>query len=318
MTRYITTEDKKKSQSGSILIFALVAVSVATLLSVGLSFWLRPQIAIANENAEYRRNLEKCYEIIDEYVKNVINTDTNEVDNLEEDWCKVYSSESDSQNITAIICGEWPENDDCQSEIIGLKNNDHNPFRSSYPQDEEGRYPLNMELKGPLAELIFIITEEDHGKCEDIAGEIYAMRPIVRREQIQAAPSMTPEIYRAIAPYVTAAPIETININTASDVVLKALFSVAQKYDSTASLTLSAKILAFRTDGGYFEKADAAAINLALGGLNQAELMLISMSREKISTTSRYISAVAISGSCKVYFTYDRKDKMFLRITNSR
>lgn len=285
-------------RDGSILVMALVAVAATTMLAVGLSAWLRPHIAFSTRNAALREDTLKCHACIGEFAEKLLCADTNGYDQLGETWHAAYASESLPG---AAISAEFEMPGQGRGEAPGVC-------------DEESRLPLNLDSAEPLEELLFVVTGLEREICRRIAGEIHDLRPIVRREQIKLAPLVTPEVYAALAPHVTAAPVESVNINTAGEPVLKALFGFAKKYDSTATLTLAAKILAFREGGGSFTSTSPAGIAEELGGLTQAEMLLVSACRQGICTESRYFSGVSTYGSARVYFTYDRREKRLARV----
>ncbi len=300
----------KNSKSGSILIYAIVAVSVATLLSVGLSMWLRPQLKLAQSTTSWRYDIDSCYKLLNDYSANVLDTDTNGIDHLNEDWHLEYTN-PDIPN--AVIESEYPN--------LALDSIVNKGLYQGEPKngadDEDGKYPINLELPGVVANLITILTETDNSDALQIEEEIAAMRPIIRKEQLHTLTSMTDEIYNAIVPYITTAPVSAVNINTAPEPVLKALFSLIEKYDSKASLTLSSKMLAYRMQDGYFTSTEATSINTTLSGLNQTELMVISACKDKITTESRYISGRAVCGKAQLIFTYDRSLKQLIRCIES-
>ena len=52
----------------------------------------------------------------------------------------------------------------------------------------------------------------------------------------------------------------------------------------------------------------------ALGGLTQAEVLLLAATKGHLRAESRHFSAIAESGPARVVFTYDRRDKRLVRI----
>lgn len=128
------------------------------------------------------------------------------------------------------------------------------------------------------------------------------------------APSLDEDAYRKIAPFVTAAPTQAVNVNTAPPEVLEALFSTAEAYGGLAARSLAAKIADFRRHGGVFVSADEAAIAEAVGGLNLAEAEALSAMRRFFTVKSRFFSGAARCGGTRVLFTFDRDASRIVRI----
>lgn len=288
------------TKKGSVLVFALVAVTVLSILAIGLATWLRPKLALSTQDNTNRLEVQRCLAAIEAFAEEILITDTNGYDSVSETWREPYTSET----IPEVTI---------QSEYA--------PLTDKEPQgaiDEESKLPLNLDITGPLEELITLVTDSPRQLSSAIAKEINSLRPIICTEQILMAPSLTKDIYRQIVPYITALPIQGINLNTASDIVLKALFSEAKKYDAKASLTLSAKILAYRESGQALTSNDTSYLNSELNGLTQAEILLLGAAKEKTLVESRYISGKATSKQVVIYFTYDRVDKTLTRLISAK
>lgn len=288
------------TKKGSVLVFALVAVTVLSVLAIGLATWLRPKLALSTQDNTNRLEVQRCLAAIEAFAEEILITDTNGYDSVSETWREPYTSET----IPEVTI---------QSEYA--------PLTDKEPQgaiDEESKLPLNLDITGPLEELITLVTDSPRELSSAIAKEINSLRPIICTEQILMAPSLTKDIYRQIVPYITALPIQGINLNTASDIVLKALFSEAKKYDAKASLTLSAKILAYRESGQALTSNDTPYLNSELNGLTQAEILLLGAAKEKTLVESRYISGKATSKQVVIYFTYDRVDKTLTRLISAK
>lgn len=288
------------TKKGSVLVFALVAVTVLSVLAIGLATWLRPKLALSTQDNTNRLEVQRCLAAIEAFAEEILITDTNGYDSVSETWREPYTSET----IPEVTI---------QSEYA--------PLTDKEPQgaiDEESKLPLNLDITGPLEELITLVTDSPRELSSAIAKEINSLRPIICTEQILMAPSLTKDIYRQIVPYITALPIQGINLNTASDIVLKALFSEAKKYDAKASLTLSAKILAYRESGQALTSNDTSYLNSELNGLTQAEILLLGAAKEKTLVESRYISGKATSKQVVIYFTYDRVDKTLTRLISAK
>lgn len=288
------------TKKGSVLVFALVAVTVLSVLAIGLATWLRPKLALSTQDNTNRLEVQRCLAAIEAFAEEILITDTNGYDSVSETWREPYTSETIPE---VTIHSEYA------------------PLTDKEPQgaiDEESKLPLNLDITGPLEELITLVTDSPRELSSAIAKEINSLRPIICTEQILMAPSLTKDIYRQIVPYITALPIQGINLNTASDIVLKALFSEAKKYDAKASLTLSAKILAYRESGQALTSNDTSYLNSELNGLTQAEILLLGAAKEKTLVESRYISGKATSKQVVIYFTYDRVDKTLTRLISAK
>lgn len=288
------------TKKGSVLVFALVAVTVLSVLAIGLATWLRPKLALSTQDNTNRLEVQRCLAAIEAFAEEMLITDTNGYDSASEAWKEPYTSEAVPE--VTISCEYTPPND---KELKGAS-------------DEESKLPLNLDLVGPLEELIALATESPKELSSTIAKEIYSLRPIVCIEQILIAPTLTREHYRQIAPYITVSPIQGINLNTASELVLKALFSEARKYDAKAALTLSSKILAYRESEQALTSNDTTYLNSELNGLSQSEILLLQFAKEKTLVESRYISGKAVSKQTAIYFTYDRVEKKLTRLIHAK
>lgn len=288
------------NREGSVLIFALAAVTIMSLLAIGLSIWLRPKLALIAQLNTARYESKCCYDAIQDFANEVLLSDTNGFDSTREVWCRPYISEA---NLDVTIQSEHTTQD--SEELQGAN-------------DEESKLPLNLETTGPLEELLTLTIGCTRDNAAAIVKEIDALRPLLCVEQLKMVSSLSEDEYQKLIPYVTVMPIQGININTASEIVLKSLFSEAKKYDAKAAMTLSARILAYRQSGQAFTSVEQSHINSELNGLSQAELLLIGAAKEKIVVESRYISAKATAKSTAIHFTFDRLEKKLVRTVFAR
>ena len=280
----------KRRDSGSILLLALVTVAMASLLAVGASAVLRAAISEVGHRRKAAADRLAAIECMEAFAKDVLAIDTNGIDHVGEKWRRPYPEET--ENGAPVLAPEFPEID------------------AAPCIDEESRIPLNADCEKALAQLIAARTGRPKAVAEAMAAEIASLRPFQRREFIMRAPSLTQEDYAAIAPFVTAAPSEAVNINTASRPVLEALFSAAGEFGSGAAASLARKILDFRSAGGHFTSLDAAAVDSAVGGINQSEAEVLLAVSSFLCIESRHFSAAV----GPVLFTYDRKAATFPRL----
>lgn len=285
--------------SGSVLILALVTVMVASLLAVGAAAALRGALAEVGRRRQAALETRAAYACLEAFAHDILAPDTNGLDHAGEIWRQPFPPE-EAEKASAFLAPEFPEAD------------------AAPCADEESRLPLNAAPEEALAALIAARTGRPAFVAATLAGELAALRPIPRREFVLRAPSLTREDYDAIAPFVTAAPTEAVNPNTASRPVLEALFAAAGEISSGAAGTLARKIFDFRAAGGHFESLDLASLDTALGGLNQAETEVLRLASGYLTLQSRHFSAVARSGAASVVFTYDREEESFSRVAASQ
>lgn len=278
--------------SGSVMLAALVSVVIASMLAVAAAAMLRAQLARASQLEAKSRATREAVSRIAAFAEEAILCDSNSFDSVDERW----RNPGKEENETAILVPEFPDIDDAAC------------------TDEESRIPLNGKTEAPLAALMAAMTGKPQSWCENAAAEIAALRPLPRREFAMLAPSIGQEEYRAIAPYVTAAPTDTVNINTASRQVLEAMFAVAGRFGTGAPKTLARKLLDFRASGGRLESLDSASVDSALGGLNQEEMEILLAASGFISVKSRHFSGASQCGGTRVVYTIDRDTGGFARI----
>lgn len=290
-----------RDRSGGVLLVALTAVTVAALLAVGASLALRASLARISGEAGLAGSARAALAGIGRFAGEVLSCDSNDFDSAAENWRLPFPAKDDPEAGLFAIVPEFPGRD------------------AGPCIDEESRIPLNTCPEEPLAAMIASLSGKPLAAAKAIAGDIVAARPLHRREFLRAIPSIDGDIYFGIAPYVTAAPVDKININTASRQVLEALFAAAAGYGaSSAAESLAAKILDFRAKGGVFESLDQAAMDTALGGLNQAEALSLAAVKDFMTVKSRFFSGTAVSGRALVVFTFDKEEGTLPRIAIGR
>ena len=286
-----------EKRAGSVMVLAIVAVAVATTVAVFVAAWLRQATALALARREARVGTALCADAVRAFARDVLFCDTNGYDAVTEGW-RAPVLEGDLAG--AVFGPEFPLEEGARFKAV---------------DDEESRLPLNSDQPGALVALLEGAAGLPPEAARKLAGEIFVLRPSARREQLRHAPSMKPAIYEAIAPFVTAAPVAGINLNTASEQALRAVFAFAEKYDSSAARTLAAKIRAFRANGGVFRSAEPAAVNADLGGLAQGEMLLVEAGAERFVVESRFFSGVVRGGAVEMVFTLDRETRTLVRET---
>ena len=283
-----------RNSSGSVLILALVTVLVASMLAVGAAAILRSALNDVASRRGRAADERAAIEFVERFAREVIAPDTNEFDCAGEAW-RPQADEA-SREEEPLLVPEFPDVDE-------------------FPCiDEESRLSLNSAPASALSALTRSRAGRAKPVADAIAAEIVTLRPFPRREFAMRAKSLSHDDYAAIAPYVTATPSEAVNINTAPLPVLKALFAAAREYGSVSADTLARKIIDFRKAGGHLESTDAAALDAALGGLNQTEVQALMAASKYLAVKSRHFSATAHCGAASVVFTYDREEQSFVRL----
>lgn len=282
-------------RGGSILLTTLAALSAATLLAIGAAAVLRASAARVADIAADAEGRRAAFDCIGRFAKEAILCDTNGYDAAGESWSLPFPPEDAPESAVAALAPEFPGIDPAPC------------------VDEESRLPINHAPEDTLAALVAEVCGKDAIHAARIAGEIVALRPLPRREYMRLAPSLDGEAYLRLAPFVTAAPSKAVNINTASEPVLRAAFAVAERYGTAASKSLARKLIEYRRGGGALKSLEIAEAGAALGGLNQAEAAALSAMGEFLAVESRHFSGAATSGPALVVFTIDRESGKLAR-----
>lgn len=283
-------------KEGSILIFALIAVFVTSLLTIGLSKYLRSEHRHAKQHHSHQLDIQKCHAAIEQFTTAITPPEKTSQTALI-NWSQPFIPEDDP---SIIIASQF------QSDPTEIKDG---------PTDEESRISLNGNLPGALSVLIHEITRLPTDKCKSIEEEINALGEIHCPEQIRSCQSVTPELYNAIRPFITSSKLKTININTAPPVVLKALFSVAKSFDEKAADSLARKLYAFKSNGGHFQTCTPEEFSSKLGGLSITETLILNNAVKYLTVDSNLISGAAYSPTATILFTYNIKEQRIERIT---
>ena len=294
------------SRSGSLIIVVLVAVSVVTMLALSLASRLRAETAASDENRYRRETRQACRNAVILFAAQHLVADTNGWDALVEDWAEPWERRDEGWVLRISGAGWQPRAQD----TAGLR-------------DETARIPLNADGQPLLALLLHRKAGLSEELAIALAETIVRGGPYVCRAQLAAIEGLTPEALAAIEPHVTLLPTESINLNTAPEAVLVAVFATAGTHDPVAAQTLASRILAFRRAGNYFTSAAPQSVARSLGGLPSPEMLLLTYCQNKIGVATDIFSGVAEATPARfwesgrragrAFFTYDRKSRRFLR-----
>ena len=296
----------KDRRSGSLIIVAVVAVAVITMLALSLATSLRAHAAAADENSYRRETRQGCLNAAMRCVAERLVADTNGWDALTEDWAEPYERRAEEW-VWRVSGDGWRER---SGETAGLI-------------DESGLLPLN----GDNTEFLEALLKTVCGLSGDAAGKLAAgignAGPYVCLEQLASVPGVTPEIYGAITPYLTVFAVGRININTAPEKILRAVFEYAGTHDAAAAHSLYIRIRDYRNAGNAFTSSSPQVIAKSLGGLPSSEALLLSYCQNRLTAESDIFSGIAEATPARywearrhpgrAHFTYDRKKRVFLR-----
>ena len=294
------------SRSGSLIIVVLVAVSVVTMIALSLAARLRAETAVSDENRYRRETRQACRNAVILFAAQHLVADTNGWDALVEEWAEPWERRDEGWVLRISGAGWQPRTAD----TAGLR-------------DESAFIPLDAGNQPLLA----ILLHREAGISENTAGtlaeNIVKGGPYVCRAQLADVKGLTPEALAAFEPHITFLPTESVNLNTASEKVLLAVFATAGTLDDAAARTLAGRILAFRRAGNYFTSAAPQSVARSLGGLPSPEMLILTYCQNKIGVATDIFSGVAEATPARfwesgrragrAFFTYDRKSRRFLR-----
>ena len=294
------------SREGSLLIVAVVAVCVVTMVALSIAARLRAETAASEENRYRRETRQACRNAVLLFAAERLVTDTNGWDALAEDWAEPWERRDEGW-VLRISRDGWQARPD---ETLGVR-------------DESGLIPLNGNGTPLLASLLHVAAGLSQGAAQALAETIDKNGPYVCLDQLAATPGLTPEAFAAIAPHVTFLPSERVNLNTASELVLIAVFAEAGTQDEVAARSLASRILAFRHADNYFTSSAAQSVAKSLGGLPSPETLILSYCQDKIGIETDVFSGTAEATPARfwedgrragrVLFAYDRGAGRFLR-----
>ncbi len=325
----------KRNRDGSLLIVVLVAVSVVTMLALALGSWIRTRVALADERAYQREVRLGCRNAAFRFFEENLLSDTNGWDALSEDWAK-----------------PWDRRDDGWVMRVSGSGWNADPRQVSGVKDEAGKLPVNASPPAVVASLLSLAAGLPEETAKELAGRIAdwrdgddraegdnrrseAERHVLQDtvwdspnrdfaaiEELRLVPGMTPVICDAVLPYLTAAPVTNVNINTASEMVMEAVLLAVGTGDAYAARSLFNRIRAFRGAGSAFTSATAAQIGKDLGGLPADEAILLSACEARLTVEADVFSGVVEATPGRVwesgrrggraFFTWQRSTRRFL------
>lgn len=326
-----------RGRDGSLLLIALVAVSVVTLLALALGAWIRAQ-GSALESNRYRREIrDGTRQAALLWLAERILPDTNAWDAAGEPWAAAPWERREEGWIMRVSADGWRDE----------------PGATAPPVDESGKLPLNLAPVPLLAALLReaaalpavvaegqarrIVDWRDTDARAEGGGEIgeaeaYGTRgqpwqapnrAFVSVAELARVPGLTPESCDALMPLVTIEAPDRLNLNTAHESVLRAALPVLGGGDTGAAFRLMGRILAFRRAGNRFTVATATAIGRELGGLPADEAALLGRMEGFVTVVSSAVSGVAEATPAaaweagrrggRAYFTWSREHHAFTR-----
>ncbi|MDD5707384.1 MAG: type II secretion system protein GspK [Kiritimatiellae bacterium] len=323
-------------RDGSILVVALVAVSVVTMLALALGSWVCSQNGLLAANHDRRASRNAAANAANWCVAELLAADTNGWDAGSETWGREPWERREEQWIMRVSGRGWSP---APGETSGLL-------------DEAGKVPLNAAGAAWLAVLLqecAIVPAEtaaglaarvvDWRDDDDLAGNgklteeaAYGTRdrpwaspnrPFACVEELADVPGMTAEIVEPILPLVTVAGAGTVNLNTASEAVLRALFASCAAGDERAAPALLERVLLFRRAGKVFMANGAKSLGRDLGGLPAGEAALLARAEPLLGVSSTAFSGIvevttvnaetAGRRAMRALFVWDRKRGVFAR-----
>ncbi len=296
---------ERAARSGSLLIIAVVAVSVMTMIALSLATRLRSQAAAADENRFRRVTRQACRNAVLLLAAEHLVADTNGWDALTEKWAEPWERRDEGWVLRVSGTGWQPRATDTR----GIR-------------DESALVPLDADALPLLASLLHIAAGLSEEASRTLAEAIVKKGPFVCQAQLAAVQELSPGVYAAISPYVTFLPLRRVNINTAPEKVLFALFAGAGTQDAAAAHALARRVLAFRESGNCFTSAEARSVAKSLGGLPSPEMLILTYCQDRIGVETDIFSGVAEAAPARIWerdrragrasFTYDRKARRFL------
>jgi type II secretory pathway component PulK len=325
-----------RRDAGSLLIIALVAVSVVTLLVLSLGSWVAAQSTVLADNRFRREVRLGARNAAVLCLAERVAPDTNHWDAAGEPWAREPWERRDEGWVMRVSGCGWREE---PGATVGLV-------------DESGKVPLNTAPEFLLTALFreaagvpeaiaasYAQRIADWRDADSVAGggatpEATAYgtreqpweasnRPFVCVEELAGIPSMAPGHYAAIAPYLTVEGSGRINLNTASEPVLRAAFQVVSAGDGGAAARLMGRMMTHRRAGYFFTAATAAGIGRDLGGLPADEATLLGRVESYVTVQSAAVSGIAEATPAvawaagrrggRAHFTWNRAQARFTR-----
>lgn len=325
-----------RRDAGSLLIIALVTVSVATLLALALGTWMGAQ-SRALEASRYRRAVrEGAYRAAVLAIAEQILPDTNGWDTVQEPWASEPWERREDGWVMRVSGSGWREEPGATTGLV----------------DESGKLPVDQAPLQWIQALFLDVgavdpsTAADHARrlidWQDADSEatgttgaeaaaygtrerpwLAPNRPLACIEELSLIPGIDPEVLRAVMPWLTVDGGGRINLNTASEPVLRTALKVVAAGDDEAAGRLLGRILAHRRAGQVFTMPAAQAVARALGGLPPDEAALLGRAEGYIAVQARVVSGVAEATPAsawsegrrggRAWFAWDRTAGRFIR-----
>lgn len=270
-----------KGKRGSLLLSVLVAISVVTMLALSLGVCIRSRSNATQYNARKSAHRSAC-------MNGAMLCIAEKTQDL-----------SDS-HFYAAISVPWERRED--NWVMRVSAGRWDPAVADQPSlaDECGKIPLSLTIPDVFASLLKLTAGLPAGKASLIAGEI-AGRDFVSLDQLHSVTGMTDEVYAKVSPYLTPVRTERININSADETVLRALFAAAGEFAAGPSASLFSRIRAFRDSGSRFSSESPDLIARELGGLPPDEQLLLRMCGSYLSVKPLFLSGYAEAISAEDY-----------------
>jgi type II secretory pathway component PulK len=323
-------------RDGGLLIVALVAVAVVTMLALALGAWVRSQGALLEAN-RYRRDVRReTFNAATLCVAARLADDTNGWDAAVELWSREPWERREEGWIMRVSGAGWS---DRPGGTVGLT-------------DECGKAPLNHASPALLAALLQAAASLPPDRATALALRIVDWRdedelvygsevteeaaygapehpwqapnrPFGCVEELAAVPGIAPEAAAQLLPLLTVDGAGTVNLNTAPEPVLRALLRAAQADDEQAAVSLYDRLLTYRRAGFVFRASGALAVGRDLGGLPASEAALLARAEPLLAASSIAFSGVAEATPAatwaagrkggRAHFVWDRRQCRFMR-----
>ena len=296
----------KRTRSGSLLIVAVVAAAVATMLALSLASLLRASAKTSDEGRYRRETRQACRNAVMLFAAEHLMADTNGWDAATEDWGEPWERRAE----------EW---------VLRISGDGwHIPAAATVGiRDESARISVGANGQALFASLLHVAAGLSDDATYALASKITSKGPYARLSHLASASELSQNEFEAIAPHITLFNTERVNLNTASECVLESVFHAAGTQDIGATRTLLDHIRAFRRAGNAFTSASPASVARSLGGLPADEMLILANAQHWLTVESDIFSGVAEATPARHWesghapgratFTFDRGTSRFLR-----
>ena len=296
----------KRERSGSLLILAVVAAAVATMLALSLASLLRASAKTSDEGRYRRETRQACRNAVLLFAAEHLMADTNGWDAATEDWGGPWERRAEEW-VLRVSGDGWQTP---STATVGVRN-------------EAARISVGASGQALLAALLHVAAGLPDDVSADLAAKVSSHGPYACLSHLASASELSQGEYEAIAPHVTLFNAERVNLNTASERVLEAVFHAAGTQDLGATRTLLARIRSFRRAGNAFTSASPASVARSLGGLPADEMLILASAQNWLTVESDLFSGVAEATPARHWesgrapgraaFTFDRRSGRFVR-----